>query len=191
MFRILLNGVCGTLIFDLQKTFFLLLAALLALLALLCFLKRFTRRRIFSVLGDILRYLCLQGLTVLAFLAVYVLYVKNGRTPRLSDIGVAMLPFTVFVFWFAWRFSLLGARRTSLLYPLCYSAFLLWRFFSVGGGLKFFGYVLLNPVYGFIGSDLLESKLRPLAAVSALLPFACAAVGYGLALKGIDKKRKV
>lgn len=178
-------------IFNLQKTFFILLAALLALLALPCFLKRFERRRLFAALGDILRYLCLQGLTVLAFLAVYVLYVKNGRTPRLSDIGVAMLPFSVFVFWFAWRFSLLGAGRTSLLYPLCYSALLLWRFFSVGGGLRFFGYVLLNPVYGFIGSDLLESKLRPLAAVSALLPFACAAVGYGLALKGIDKKRKL
>lgn len=176
---------------NLEKLFFAAVAAVAAVFFGLCRLKKYKKPRFLSVIGDAARYACLQAFLSLVFLAVYVLYIKNGRTPRLSDIGVAMLPFSVLVFWCAWRFSALSPRRYSLLYPLFYSAFLLWRFFSAGGGVKFFGYVLLNPVYGFIGSGLLESSLKPLAAVSALLPFVCAALGYGLGTKGIDKRQKM
>lgn len=176
---------------NIQRLFFIALGVIAAVFALLCFLKRYAKPKPLAVIGDILRYACVQAFLSLAFLAVYILYVKNGYTPRLSDIGVAMLPFSVLVFWAAWRFSALLPGRSSLLYPLGYSVFLLWRFFAESGGIKFFGYVLLNPVYGFIGSKLLDSTLRPLAAVSALLPFVCAALGYGLAIKGIDKKRKM
>ncbi len=181
----------GFLNINLQKLFFTALGALAVLFALLCYVKRYKKIKALFVLGDIARYACLQCFVSLAFLAVYVLYIKNGHTPRLSDIGVAMLPFSILLFWAAWRFGVLSEKRYSLLYPLAYSLFLLWRFFSSDGELKFFAYVLLNPVYGFIGSSLLESSLRPLAAVSALLPFASAALGYGIALKGIDKKHKV
>lgn len=176
---------------NLQRLFFIALAVLAAVFALLCRFKGTIKIKAIRWLGDALRYACLQGFISLAFLGVYVLYVKNGLFPRLADLGVAIVPFSVFVFWAAWRLGALSSSRASLLCPAAYSLFLLWRFFSSTGTLSSFIYVLLNPVYGFVGSHLLDSSLRPLAAVSAVLPFACAALGYGLALKGIDKKAKI
>lgn len=176
---------------NLQRLFFIATGAVVAAFALLCRFKGKIKIKGLLWLGDALRYACVQALISLAFLGVYVLYVKNGRVPRLADIGVAMVPFSVAAYWAAWRFGALSKSRKSLLCPLFYSAFLLWRFFATSGSLRHFVYVLLNPVYGFIGSKLLDSVYRPLAAVSALLPFACAAIGYGLSLKRIDKKIKI
>lgn len=178
---------------DLQRIFFIFAAADAALFALLCLLKRVRLPKALQTAADVLRYACIQVFLSLAFFAVYVLYVKNGSAARPADIGVAMLPFSAAVYFAAWRFSALSPKRYSLLYPLAYSLFLLFRFFafSADGGIKFFGYVLLNPVYGFIGSSLLNGKLKYLAAVSALLPFVTAAVGYGLGTKGIDKRGKM
>ena len=181
----------GRLNINLQRLFFIALAILALAFALLCRFKGKIKLRAVALLGDVLRYVCLQGFVSLVFLGVYVLYVKNGQAPKLADIGVAMIPFSVLVFWAAWRFGALSASRISLLSPLAYSLFLLWRFFTFDGALGHFVYVLLNPIYGFIGSELLNSSLRGLAAVGALLPFACAALGYGLALKGIDKRTKM
>lgn len=175
---------------DLTRLFLKALSLLCAAFAALCFLKGRFRHRLFAVLGDALRCACLQGFLNLVFFAVYAMYVKNGRAPSASDIGVSLLPLSVLVFWAAWRLSALSAGAESLLFPLCYGGFLLFAFFKAKGGAKFFGYVLLNPAFGFIGSSLLESRLRPLAAVSALLPAACAALGRGLAAKGIDKRQK-
>ena len=175
---------------NLTRLFFQALFFICAAFALLCFFKGKFKKTVLHSIGEGLRYICLQCFLNLVFFAVYIMYIKNGRSPSGSDVGVSLLPFSAAVFWAAFRFSALSADVKTLLYPALYSALLLVGFFVSGSGVKFLGYILLNPIYGFIGSGLVQGKLRPLAAVSALLPFACAALGRGIALKGIDRKNK-
>lgn len=176
---------------NLSRVFLTVFLSLAAVFALLCFLKGRFKYGGFALAGDILRYLCLQGLISLTFLLSYVLFIKNGVTPALSDIGVAFIPLTVGVYWAAWGLGVLSPSPWRLCLPLAYSLFLLWRFFTAGKGIAFFGYIIFNPSFGFIGSQLSDSTLKPLAALGALLPFCCAAIGRSLGVKTIDKKRKI
>lgn len=176
---------------NLSYVFLLVLAVLGALFALLCFLKGRLGKGFLPLIGDLLRYLCLQGLVSLVFLLCYAFFIKNGFSPSLSDMGVAFIPLVVGVNWAAWRFGALSPSPSRLWLPLIYSAFLLYKFFTAGGGVSFFGYVVFNPAFAFIGSLLSDSPLKPLGAFSALLPMFCALIGRGLSLKVIDNRRKM
>jgi len=161
---------------------------LLLVFALLCFLGAKTKKPLLVTAGDLLRFVCLHGLLGLAFLFLYVMFVKNGIEVKLSALGIAFIPFTVGAYFCAWRQGALSASAYSLYLPLTYSLFLLWRLFNAKDGLGIFSYVVFNPAFGFIGSQLKDSALFPLSGVSALLPFLCAVIGRGLGVKTIDKR---
>jgi len=174
--------------FDLEKTFLYIISADVLSLVLLCFAKKRTRRvkgkagRALCALRDAFTYIAAQIFLVLAFLAVYVMYVKNGYRPSLSNIGVAFIFVSVFAFWALWRFGAISQGALSLLYPLFYSLFLIFRWACIGRGpVGAFSYIMYNPVFGFIGSSLAGGRYGWLYAISAALPFACAALGKGLA----------
>lgn len=168
---------------NLSYVFLLALAGLLALFALLCFLKGRLGKGFWSVLGEALRYLCLQGLVSLVFLLCYAFFIKNGFSPSLSDMGVAFIPLAIGIHWAAWRLGALSPSPTRLWLPFAYSVFLLYKFFTAGGGVSFFGYVVFNPAFAFIGSLLADSPLKPFGAISALLPMLCALIGRGISLR--------
>lgn len=158
---------------------------LLLVFILLCLLGRKTKARWLVLFGNTLRFLCLQGLLGLAFLFLYVSFVKNGIDLSLSALGVAFIPFTVGAYFWAWHQGVLSASAYSLYLPLAYSLFLLWRLFNSAG---VFSYLAFNPAFGFIGSHLQGTGLFPLSGISALLPFLCAVIGRGLGVKTIDKR---
>lgn len=139
---------------------------------------------------NILTFAATQVLLNLLFLLSYVFFVKNGTVPNLSDISVGFTVICPVAYFVLWRYGALSHSSWTLVAPGIYSAFLLYRFFISGVGVGFFGYLLYNPLFGLIGSTLTGGK-RALGAVSAVLPFACAALGRGLALKRIDKRRKL
>ncbi len=176
---------------NLSRVFFAVFFAVAAAFAFLILLKGRVPLKGAPFLGDLLRYLCLQLLSGLVFVFCYVLFIKNGKTPSLSDLGVAFIPISVLIHLAAWRYGALGLHVNRLLIPLAYAVFLTVRFFSAKGTVSLFGYLIFNPSFGFIGSAFASSPLRFLGAVSALLPFATAALGRGLALKGIDKRVKM
>ncbi len=123
----------------------------------------------------------------LSFVLCYALYVKNGSSPALSDMGVAFIGVSVGFFYLLWRLSALPRTAYSLLPHGLYSAFLLYRFFFAEGLWGRVTYLVINPLFGFIGGG----KAGALGAVGALLPFACAALGRGLGVAGVDKCSKV
>ncbi len=172
---------------NLGAVFALCFLALLMLFALLCFLGTKTKAPFLVFAGDGLRFLCLQGLLGLAFVLCYVLFLKNGITLSLSRLGVAFIPFTVLAYFGVWRYGALSDAGASLLFPLGYCLFLLWRYFSSGDGLGAFSYVIFNPAFGFIGSQVKGA----LGSVSAVLPLICAIIGRGVAVKTIDKRGKI
>ncbi len=177
---------------NLQDVFLKAMAAVFLCFAALCIVKHFVKAvprfwgTAFRTVLDWAIWACLQLLLNLAFLVSYVLYAKNGTDLSFSDLGVAFTVVSALVFCLAWRLGFLGQSAVVLLPALAYSVFLLHRFFAAGGGLGFFGYAIYNPMFAFIGSNL-QGNSRTLAAVSALLPLACSALGRGLAVKSIDK----
>lgn len=178
---------------DINLSYIFLLAVFVvgALFLFLCFLKGKAKGVLLPFIGDALRYLCIQGLISLVFLLCYAFFIKNGFSPPLSDMGVAFIPLCVLAYMLAWRYGALSPCRSRLWLPLAYSLFLLYRFFTAGGGLSFFRYLVFNPAFGFIGNLLTNSPLRPLGAIGALVPLFCALIGRGLALKMIDNRQKM
>lgn len=171
---------------NLQNAFLKAMGACALAIAFFCIIKR-PLASVPKPLGTALcafRELCTYALLQLGlnlvYMTGYVLYVKNGEDVAFSDLGVAFIAVAVAVFYLAWRLGALSRSGFTLLPAALYSGFLLCKFFSVGKGLGIFGYIMVNPVFGFIG----DGGWR---AVSALLPFACAALGWGLAVKNIDK----
>ena len=183
----IINGVLCVDI-NLELIFACLLFALLLVFALLCLLGAKTKKPPLILLGNLLRFVCLQGLLGLAFMFCFALFVKNGIGVSPSTLGVAFIPFAVLAHFCAWHFGVLSASAYSLLLPLAYSLFLLWRLPLAKGGLGFLSYILFNPSFGFIGSQL---KNSPLYSISALLPLLCAVIGRGLAVKTIDNDGKI
>lgn len=177
---------------NLQDVFLKATAAVLACFGGLCLLKYVLKAvprfwgTAFRALADWVLWLCLQLFLNLAFLASYVLYVKNGTDLGAADLGVAFIAVSIILFFLAWRGKVLSDGVYTLLPAGLYSAFLLYRFFAADGGLGFFGYVLYNPMFAFIGSNL-QGKERAIACLSAVLPLVCGVLGRGLALKRIDK----
>ncbi len=177
---------------NLQDVFLKAMAVVLLCFAALCTVKHFAKAvprfwgTAFRTGMDFLIWTCMQLLLNLAFLASYVLYAKNGTDLKLADLGIAFIAVSVVAYWLAWRLGALGRGAITLLPAFVYGAFLLYRFFGAGEGLAFFGYAIYNPMFAFIGSNL-QGDIRALAAVSALLPLACSALGRGLAVKSIDK----
>lgn len=174
---------------NLSRVFLLAITAVAAVFSLLCFLKGRLYRP--SFLGDALRFLCVQALISLAFLLAYAFFVKNGHSPALSDLGVAFVPLTVGAYWAAWGLGVLSPSPSRLLFPLGYSAFLFFKYFTVGEGLGFFGYAVFNPPFAFIGSKLFSGPFKAFGALGALLPLLCALIGRGFGVKTIDKRRKI
>lgn len=181
---------------NLQNTFLTAFGVVTLAFAGLCVAKRFTGAvpgvagTVLCALQGVLCYGAFQILQNLAFLATYVFYVKDGVDLTFSDLGVAFTAVSVVAFFLLWRFGGLDKSPLSLVPAAAYSAFLVYRFAVSPSGLGFFGYLLYNPMFGFIGNALYGEK-RVLAVCSALLPFACAALGRGLALKRIDKSTKL
>lgn len=178
-------------IFDLQDklltAFFVLLAAALAL-ALLGRGFRPLRGRMWRILGAVqAAMLCVAAQLVLnlSFLICYALFVKNGYTPSLSDLGVAFIGLSAGLYCLLWRCRALPSKPVSLLPFAAYSVFLAYRFFFAKGLWGRLSYLIANPLFGFIGGE----SAGPLGVLGALLPFACAALGRGLA--GVDKSSKI
>lgn len=176
---------------NLSYVFFAAFFAVMAVFALLVFLKGRIPLKGAPFFGDLLRYLCIQVLSGLAFVFSYVLFIKNGKNPSLSDLGVAFIPLSILIHMASWRYGVFNRSLNRLFIPLAYTVFLLFRFFSAKGTVALFGYLIFNPSFGFIGSRFANGSFRFLGAFSALLPFASAALGRGLALKGIDKRGKI
>lgn len=172
---------------NLQNIFLLALGGVLTVFALLWVLKGRFGNGATAVVGDAARFVCLQALLAAAFLLCYVFCVKNGIDASPSDLSVGFLPLAIGIFWAAWRYGALSPDANRLWLPFAYSVFLLCRFFTVKGSFGFFNYVVYNIAFGFIGGG----ACRPLAAINALLPFACAAIGRGMAVKTIDKRNKI
>ena len=181
---------------NLEKVFCVVLAAFAVLFAVLCLLKPGASRirgaagAAARALRETLTYASAQIFLTLAFLLVYVLYVKNGYQPSPADLGVAFCFVSVIVYGLLWRFGALSDGALTLVPPLAYSLFLLlrWSFVS-GGAIGVFGYVMFNPVFGFIGADFAGGEKHILYAVSALLPFACAALGRGIGVHRAHHKK--
>lgn len=177
---------------NLQDVFLKLMGVTALFFAVLCVIKkplqavpRFWGTALRALYG-IAAWAACQFMLNLVFLVSYVLYVKDGVDLTFSDLGVAFTAVSVIAYFLIWRFEVLSRNPWSLFPSALYSGFLLYRFLASGGGLGFFGYIVYNPMFGFIGSNLQDEK-RLLASVSALLPFACTALGKGLAAKRIDK----
>ncbi len=162
----------------------------------LCLAKRFTGAvpgkagAALCALRGALCYGFFQLLQNLTFFAAYAFYVKQGVELSFSDLGVACTAVSVVAFFLLWRLGGLDKSPLSLIPAAVYSGFLVYKFAAAPSGLGFFGYLLYNPMFGFIGNALQGTK-RLLAVCSALLPFACAALGRGLAVKRIDKGAKL
>lgn len=183
---------------DLQKIFFTIFGCDAAVFVVLILLKRRlnglrgTAGKAARALCAALCYASAQVFIILMFLCVYTLYVKNGYRPAAGDVGVAFCPFSVLVFALLWRFRAMPLQLSSLLLPLAYSLFLAYRWLSAeSGSIASFGYILYNPVFGFIGADFSGTPQRPLHLVSAFLPFACAALGRGAGLYLAALKNKL
>lgn len=177
---------------NLQDVFLKAMAMAVTAFGLLCLLKYVFKAvprfwgAAFRTGFDFLIWAVLQIMLNLAFLASYVFYVKNGADIKLADLGVAFIAVSAVGFYLAWRLGALERGIVTLLPAAVYGGFLLYRFFVAGTGLGFFGYVVYNPMFAFIGSGI-RSEKPALAALSALLPLACSAIGRGLAVKSIDK----
>lgn len=173
---------------NLQTVFLKMFFGAVGLFVLLCLARRPLGRLplpwggVLAAAGDCASYLLAQLLLNLAFVGTYVLYVKNGYTPSLSDLGVAFTVVSVLAFFFLWRFGAFSKKAGFLFYPCAYTLFLLVRYLNSGTGVDFFGYLVFNPMFAFIGAE-----SRGIGTVSVLLPLACCCLGRGLALKRIDK----
>lgn len=175
---------------NLQDMFLKAFAAVLVLFSVLWLVKRYIRTAVLRAVRESLCFASAQVLLNLVFLISYVFYVKNGTVPDLSDMSVGFTVICPVVFFVLWRYGAFSPSPLSLITPALYSGFLVYRFFASGTGLGFFGYLLYNPLFGLIGAGL-TGKMRLLGAVSALLPFACAALGRGVAVKRIDKRGRL
>ncbi len=164
---------------NIQRVYLLAFFGFAAITAAICFWgRRLKEKSPWRILQSFSAFASLQCTLSLAFIGCYVLYVKNGFAVSPSRLGVAFFPFSVFVFFLAWRLKYISRSALSLAAPALYTVFLLIN--CRAGILKL---VLYNPIYGFIAAE----TPFPLSAVAALLPFAAVAVGRALGL--IDKKK--
>ena len=179
---------------NLQNVFLKAVLAVSLAFAFICAVKKPLKTvpgsmgTVFRAVRETLAYGLFQLLLNMVYIIFYVLYIKNGTAVRFSDLGAAFTLVSVLCFYFLWRHGALSLTAYTLLPAAVYCCFLIYRIRLAKGKLGFFSYVIFNPMFGFIGNG---AKGGTVAVISALLPVACAALGRGLALKRIDKKRKM
>lgn len=179
---------------NLQNVFLKALLAVSLAFAFICAVKKPLKTvpgvsgTVFRAVRETLAYGLFQLELNLVYIIFYVLYVKNGTAVQFSDLGVAFTLVSVLCFYLLWCCGAFSTTAYTLLPAAVYCCFLIYRICLVKGKLGFFSYIIFNPMFGFIGNG---TKDGTVAVISALLPFACAALGRGLALKRIDKKRKM
>lgn len=198
---------------DLQKLSFFIAVFVLGAFFFLWRLERVLLRRFFffgAPLGrrrlraralvlfcfDFLFYALLQLLFLISFAVCYVLFIKNGFHPDAGDLGVVFVFVETLVFAVAVARRLVSSSATALLPAALHSAFLLHKWlecalkFGSGGSSKYLGYIIFNPVFGFVAAPCTSTPFYPLHLISALLPFVAFALGFFLALAFFSKKQK-
>lgn len=196
---------------DLQKTSFMVLLFALVAIVVLRLLERWLysrflpltavtskRKRVFArfvkVLFSLFYYSLVQLLLTLCFAVCYVLFIRNGVHPDAGDLGVVFVFVEALVFGTAVWFGLFSASAVALLPSALHSGFLAYKWltcalkYGAGGSSKYLGYILFNPVFGFIGAPYASTSLYVLHFLSALLPFACFALGHSVAKRTVRKR---
>lgn len=193
---------------DLQRLSFYAFAFALGAIFILKRLKRFltgrfffsdaalSRRRLWVralvLLGfDFFFYSLLQVLFTLSFAVCYVLFIRNGLHPDAGDLGVAFVFVETLVCGLGTAWGLFSRSRLALLPALTHCGLLAYKWvgcalrFGAGGSSKYLGYIVFNPVFGFVGAPCTSTPFFCIHLLSALLPAVCFALGHALAGQSI------
>ena len=175
VFRISFYREKGAFILNLQKTSFLVFLFAVGAIVVLRLLERWLygrflpltavtskRKRAFErfvkVLFSLFYYSLVQLLLTLCFAVCYVLFIRNGVHPDAGDLGVVFVFVEALVSGAAVWCGLFSASAVALLPSALHSGFLAYKWFAcalkygAGGSSKYLGYILFNPVFGFIGA---------------------------------------